>query len=68
MNYALGPKEMVDALAEGRACRASAELALHLTEVTLAIQASGEGAGAQTMRTRCAPVAPMPWATKLRGH
>ena len=68
LNYALGPKEMVDALAEGRPCRASADLALHLTEVTLAIQASGANAGAQTMRTRCAPIAPMPWATRLSGH
>jgi predicted dehydrogenase len=68
LNYALGPKEMADALAEGRPCRASADLALHLTEVTLAIQASGEGAGAQTMQTRCAPVAPMPWASQLRGY
>lgn len=68
LNYALGPKEMADALAQGRPCRASAELALHLTEVTLAIQASGANAGAQTMQTRCAPVAPMPWATQLRGY
>lgn len=68
LNYALGPKEMADALAEGRPPRISADLALHLTEVTLAIQASGDGAGAQTMRTNCAPVAPMSWASQLRGY
>ena len=67
MNFALGPKEMVDALTEGRRSRMSADLALHLTEVTLAIQSAGESAGAKPMRTRCDPIEPMPWANELRG-
>jgi predicted dehydrogenase len=62
MNFALGPAEMLDALREGRPCRLSADFALHLTEVTLAIQNAGETAGAQAMTTRFAPIAPMPWA------
>ncbi|MDA5558610.1 Gfo/Idh/MocA family oxidoreductase [Shimia sp. MMG029] len=62
MNFALGPAEMLDALAEGRDCRLSADFALHLNEVTLAIQASGAENGIQEMTTRCDPVAPMPWA------
>ncbi|MBO9474048.1 Gfo/Idh/MocA family oxidoreductase [Shimia sp. R10_1] len=62
MNFALGPAEMLDALAEGRECRLSADFALHLNEVTLAIQASGAENGIQEMTTRCDPVAPMPWA------
>lgn len=63
MNFALGPVEMLDALAEDRPCRLSADLALHMTEVTLAIQNAGEEGGAQDMATRCDPVASMPWAT-----
>lgn len=67
MNFALGPREVADALAEGRPCRMSADLALHLTEVTLAIQNAGETGGAVAMRSRCDTVAPMPWAERLKG-
>ncbi|SFL72324.1 Gfo/Idh/MocA family protein [Shimia aestuarii] len=63
MNFALGPVEMLDALTEGRACRLSAEFALHLNEVTLAIQNAGDSAGVQDMTTRCDPLTPMPWAS-----
>lgn len=59
MNFALGPAEMLAALAEGRASRLDAEFALHLTEVTLAIQS---GAGDIAIASRCAPMEPMPWA------
>ena len=62
MNFALGPVEMLAAIAERRPCRLSADFALHLNEVTLAIQNAGEAAGAQAMQTRCAPMEPMPWA------
>ena len=62
MNFALGLAEMFDAAEAGRAPRLSLDLALHLTEVTLAIQNAGESAGAQTMTTRCDPMGPMPWA------
>lgn len=68
MNFALGPKEMADALAERRDCRLSADFALHLTEVTLAIQAAGDGRGAQRIASTFTPPPPMPWATRLRGH
>jgi predicted dehydrogenase len=62
MNFALGPMEMLSAIAENRPCRLSADFALHLNEVTLAIQNAGDHAGAQQMQTRCAPMEPMPWA------
>ena len=62
MNFALGPVEMLTAIAERRPCRLSADFALHLNEVTLAIQNAGEDAGAQAMQTRCTPMEPMPWA------
>ena len=62
MNFALGPVEMLAAIAENRPCRLSADFALHLNEVTLAIQNAGETAGAQVMQTHCAPMEPMSWA------
>lgn len=63
MNFMLGPHEMLEALRENRPCRLSGDFALHLTEVTLAIQNAGEHTGAQHMTTRCKPMEPMPWAT-----
>lgn len=62
MNFGLGPAEMLDAIAHGRPSRLAGDYALHLTEVTLAIQNAGETTGAQTMTTTCAPMEPMPWA------
>lgn len=59
MNFALGPKEMLDAIDEGRPCRLSAGFGLHLNEVTLAIQ---KGEGDTLMRTNCPAVEPMRWA------
>jgi predicted dehydrogenase len=62
MNFALGPVEMLDAIAMGRTSRLAGDYALHLNEVTLAIQSAGEHSGAQTMQTRCDVMEPMPWA------
>jgi predicted dehydrogenase len=63
MNFMLGPAEMLEALEQDRPCRLSAAFALHMTEVTLAMQSAGETSGAQRMTTRCDPMEPMPWAT-----
>lgn len=62
MNFALGPAEVLAAAREGRPCRLGGAYALHLTEVTLAIQEAGDHSGARTMTTACAPMEPMPWA------
>jgi predicted dehydrogenase len=62
MNFALGPAEMLEAIAAGRTPRLAGDFALHLTEVTIAIQSAGETAGAQSMTTSCQPMEPMPWA------
>jgi len=59
MNFALGPAEMVAALKESRPSRLSAGFALHLNEVTLAIQSGG---GIHVMQTTCPTMEPMPWA------
>lgn len=62
MNFALGPAEVLEAARDGRACRLGGDYALHLTEVTLAIQGAGEMMGAQAMTTTCTTMEPMPWA------
>ncbi|MBT8409825.1 MAG: Gfo/Idh/MocA family oxidoreductase, partial [Alphaproteobacteria bacterium] len=62
MNFMLGPAEMLEALRADRPTRLSSDFALHMTEVTLAMQNAGENTGAQTMTTTCPPMEPMPWA------
>ncbi|MGH1577962.1 Gfo/Idh/MocA family protein [Planktotalea sp.] len=62
MNFALGPMEMVEALETGRTPRLAGDFALHLNEVTLAIQNAGRTRGVQDMSTSCETMEPMPWA------
>lgn len=58
MNFALGPVEMLDAIAANKPSRLAGDYALHLTEVTLACQQTG----LHEMTTSCARMEPMPWA------
>lgn len=62
MNFALGPMELLESMSENRPCRLSNDFALHLNEVTLAIQNAGDHMGAIDMTTGCDPMEPMPWA------
>ncbi len=62
MNFALGPAEVLAALQDGRDKTYLADFALHLNEVTLAIQNSLESEGVQIMKTQCPTLKPMPWA------
>jgi hypothetical protein len=62
MNFALGPMEMVEAIETGRPPRLAGDFALHLNEVTLAIQNAGRSRGVQGMQTHCDRMEPMPWA------
>ena len=62
MNFALGPVEVLAARRERRPSRLGADFALHLTEVTLAIQNAGRTSGAQVMKTKCSAMEPMAWA------
>ena len=62
MNFALGPAELLAALTEQRSPRLNAHLALHLNEVTLAIQNPKASSGATIMQTSCPRIDPMPWA------
>ena len=58
MNFALGPAEMLAAIAAGKPSRLAGGFALHLTEVTLAIQS---GRAETLIKSRCAPMEPMTW-------
>ncbi len=58
MNFALGPVEVLEAIAMGRPSRLGGAFALHLTEATLAINAGG----VHPMRSSCEPLDPMSWA------
>ncbi len=62
MNFALGPAEVLAAVQDGRQTMLFADFALHLNEVTLAIQNSLDSAGVQVMTTHCPVLSPMPWA------
>lgn len=62
MNFALGPAEMLDAIDKGRPARLGAQFALHLTEVTLAIQEAGETGGSVAIQSDCPEMLPMDWA------
>jgi predicted dehydrogenase len=62
MNFALGPAELLAASAEHRQPRLNSHLALHLNEITLAIQNAEDISGVSIMQTGCPPIEPMPWA------
>lgn len=62
MNFALGPAELLAALTEHRQPRLNSHLALHLNEVTLAIQSPKASSGTSIMQTSCPSIDPMPWA------
>jgi len=62
MNFALGPMELAEAVAAGRRARLGGDFALHLNEVTLAIQNAGPAGHSARMTTSCARPEPMPWA------
>ena len=62
MDFCRGIAELADAIEEGRTCRMSARHALHVNEITLAIQQPELGGTPRPMRTRFEPIEPMPWA------
>lgn len=62
MNFALGPVEVLAAIQDGRDRQYLADFALHLNEVTLAIQNSRDSEGVQVMKTACPMLSPQVWA------
>lgn len=67
MNFFLGPYQMLQDIAAGNDPVPAMQMALHVNEVTLALQNAGEHSGAKAMVTTCDPPAPQPWAQSLKG-
>ncbi|PCJ49779.1 MAG: oxidoreductase [Gammaproteobacteria bacterium] len=62
MNFALGPVDMLKSISENGTTRMSSKFALHLNEVTLAINNPGRQGKTHTMKTTMPNIEPMPWA------
>ncbi|MEM7507253.1 MAG: Gfo/Idh/MocA family oxidoreductase [Pseudomonadota bacterium] len=62
MDFAAGPAEMAQAIAEGRPPRLGGRYALHTTELALAIQHPERFGTDYTPVTDFPPMMPMPWA------
>ena len=61
MDYARGIAELSAAIVEGRQCRLSAEHALHVTELTIALQYPQKMGTPYKMTSTFAPIKPMDW-------
>jgi predicted dehydrogenase len=61
MNFALGPVDVLEAIESGREPRLGGNFALHMNEVTLALQNAGCDKPLSIMRTSCDPPELMPW-------
>ncbi len=66
MNFFLGPDQMLNDIAADNDPLPIMQMALHVNEVTLALQNAGEHSGSVAMQTTCTPPAPQPWAVKLK--
>lgn len=62
MDFARGVHELAESIKEGRPCRLSPELSLHVNELALAIQNAGESGLTYKVQTTFDPVEPMDWA------
>jgi predicted dehydrogenase len=62
MDFARGPAEVADAVAQRRTSRLSARFSLHLNEIVLALDARQGGGRSVELTTRCEMPSPMPWA------
>lgn len=62
MDFMRGVRELADSIIEERPCRLSPELAVHITEVTEALQHPDRFARPHVVRSTVPPIAPMPWA------
>jgi len=62
VDFCLGPTELARAIGEQRPSRLPAELCLHVAELSLAITQALEHEARVPIRSRFAPIDPMPWA------
>lgn len=60
VDFCRGPAEMAEAIREGRPCRLSAELGLHITELVETLQYPGK-CGRRKIESTFDPVEPLPW-------
>ncbi len=66
VDFCLGPVEVARALADRRPPRLSAELCLHVTEISLAITRALDGDRHVVLRSTFDPIAPAAWAESER--
>ncbi|MGK7939209.1 MAG: Gfo/Idh/MocA family protein [Crocosphaera sp.] len=62
MDFCRGVAELAQAITEKRNCRLSAQYSLHINEIVLAIQKSGNTGAPYQVTSTFDPVQPMPWA------
>jgi hypothetical protein len=63
MDFGRGVADLAEAIEARRSPRISADFALHINELVLAIQNPAEFGSPHAMKTTFEPLAPMPWAT-----
>jgi predicted dehydrogenase len=61
VDFLRGPAEMAAAIREGRPCRLSPELALHMTELIETLQYPERFPSPRAIASTFAPIAPLPW-------
>jgi predicted dehydrogenase len=61
VDFCLGPLELAAAIREGRPCRLSGELGLHIVELICALQYPDVERGKQLIKSRFEPIQPLPW-------
>ncbi len=62
MDYWRGVLDLIDAVEHGRGPRLGTDVALHVNELTLALDTGGFGQGRYETTTTMCPIEPMPWA------
>lgn len=61
VDFLRGPAEMAGAIREGRPCRLSPELGLHMTELIETLQYPERFENPRTINSRFDPIQPLPW-------
>jgi predicted dehydrogenase len=61
VDFLRGPAEMAEAIREGRPCRLSPELGLHMTELIETLQYPERFESPRTINSRFDPIQPLPW-------
>jgi predicted dehydrogenase len=61
VDFCRGPAEMAEAIRQGRPCRLSPELALHVMELLEALQYPDKSGGCRRIRSSFEPIEPLHW-------